>query len=292
AFAANLGDVAKAALEDPQATLETLRRHQRELADAPARKAALDRAIADHTAWTAQRAAKHDEVERIPGAHRVPEAEAAAAAREAQAALTDARAALHAAQQQLASVEARIEGIARLRQEKAALELRIKRLRRLRKLLGKDGLQGLLVSDALANITQHANAFLQKLTGGTLRLDLQRGEGDALEMRAIDSTCMRDPRSVRVLSGSQKFRCAVAIASGIGQYAGAGGMRSIVIDEGFGSLDETGVQFMIAELKQLATHMDKVIVVSHLDAFRDRDNFPDQLLVETAGTSSRIRRLA
>lgn len=291
-LARGLEGLAKAALEDPKETLATLRRHQQELAGAPGRKAALDRAIADHTGWTAQRAAKHDEVERIPEAHRLPEAQAAALAGEAEAAAAGAREALLAAQQELASMEARIEGIAKLREEKAALELRIKRLRRLRKLIGKNGLQGLLVSDALANITQHANAFLQKLTGGTLRLDLQRGEGDALEMRAIDSTCMRDPRSVQVLSGSQKFRCAVAIASGIGQYAGAGGMRSIVIDEGFGSLDEAGVQFMIAELKQLATHMDKVIVVSHLDAFRDRDNFPDQIVVETAGTSSRIRRLA
>ena len=44
---------------------------------------------------------------------------------------------------------------------------------------------------------------------------------------------------------------------------------------------------MVEELKQLAEHMDKVIVVSHLEAFTDRDNFPDQLLVETVGDGSR-----
>ena len=49
---------------------------------------------------------------------------------------------------------------------------------------------------------------------------------------------------------------------------------------------------MVEELRQLATHMDKVIVVSHLDAFTDRDNFPDQILVETAGDGSRIRSVA
>ena len=103
---------------------------------------------------------------------------------------------------------------------------------------------------------------------------------------------MREARSPKVLSGSQKFRCAVAIASGIGQYAGAGGMRSIVIDEGFGSLDRDGQRQMVDELRQLAQHMDKVIVVSHLDAFTDRDNFPDQILVETSGDGSRIRALA
>jgi DNA repair exonuclease SbcCD ATPase subunit len=46
---------------------------------------------------------------------------------------------------------------------------------------------------------------------------------------------------------------------------------------------------MVDELRQLSTHMDKVIVVSHLDAFTNRDNFPDQILVETVGDGSRIR---
>jgi hypothetical protein len=72
---------------------------------------------------------------------------------------------------------------------------------------------------------------------------LKKGTGtDELNLQAIDTTCMREARSVNALSGSQKFRCAVAIAFGIGQYAGAGGMRSIVIDEGFGGLDDIGQQ--------------------------------------------------
>ena len=69
-------------------------------------------------------------------------------------------------------------------------------------------------------------------------------------------------------------------------------MRSIVIDEGFGSLDQAGQRQMVEELRQLATHMDKVIVVSHLDAFTNRDNFPDQIVVETCGNGSRIRAVA
>jgi exonuclease SbcC len=102
---------------------------------------------------------------------------------------------------------------------------------------------------------------------------------------------MQHARSARALSGSQKFRCAVAIASGIGQYAGAGGMRSIVIDEGFGSLDTGSQRQMVDELQQLAQHMDKVIVVSHLDVFSDPVYFPDRLIVErTSEGGSTIRR--
>jgi DNA repair exonuclease SbcCD ATPase subunit len=291
AFANGLGDIAEPALTDPQGTLATLRAHQRDMAGAPKRKAALDRAVSDHTAWSAQRTAKHDEIATIPDAHRIDEAAARQTAAAADAAGAAARDALQAAQHQLTMLEARIDERARMRADKERAETRLKLLRKLVKLLGKGGLQGALVTGALSAITSHANAFLQRLTGGSLQLTITKGDGDALELQAIDATCMREARSVKVLSGSQKFRCAVAIASGIGQYAGAGGMRSIVIDEGFGSLDQAGQQLMVEELKQLATHMDKVIVVSHLEAFTNRDNFPDQILVETDGSGSRIRKV-
>jgi exonuclease SbcC len=164
---------------------------------------------------------------------------------------------------------------------------------KLSRLLGKTGLQGALVTEALGTITSHANSFLQRLTGGSLQLILKKGAGnDELDLQGIDTSCMTEARSVHALSGSQKFRCAVAIAFGIGQYAGAGGMRSVVIDEGFGSLDEIGQQEMVEELKNLANHMDKVIVVSHLEAFRDRDNFPYQLHVDKTGGTSLIRVVA
>jgi exonuclease SbcC len=291
AFASGLGALGDEALADPAAVLAVVHTQQTALAGAPERKVALDRAIKDHTAWTAQRDVKRVDIETIPELHRVDEREARDAESAAATDSAAAREAVHVAQQRLTMLEARIDELDRLVAEKQRAESRQKLLKKLTKLLGKSGLQGALVTDALATITSHANAFLQRLTGGTLQLRIHRGEGDSLDLQAIDMTCMREARSVRILSGSQKFRCAVAIASGIGQYAGAGGMRSIVIDEGFGSLDQAGQQSIVEELKQLATHMDKVIVVSHLEAFTNRDNFPDQLIVESTGTTSRIRRV-
>lgn len=291
AFTSGLGGLADDALADPDRVLEILRSQQTELAAAPARKVALDAAMRDHTAWSAQREVKQADVAAIPEGHRVTVEEAGDVAAQADADARTTKASLQDAQQRLTMLEARIEQIATMRDERDRADKRRKLLAKLVKLLGKQGLQGALVTDALGTIKNHANTFLQRLTGGTLQLTIQRGEGDALELQAIDSTCMREARSVKVLSGSQKFRCAVAIASGIGQYAGAGGMRSIVIDEGFASLDQAGQQLMVEELQQLATHMDKVIVVSHLETFTDPGNFPDRIMVETRGTGSHIRKL-
>jgi DNA repair exonuclease SbcCD ATPase subunit len=290
AFAEGLGDViGPAALADADDMLRTLGTRLGELGDAPARFAALQEARSNRVGWAGERGAKQSEVDGIPQAHRIDEGAAATAVAACEAAASDARDQHAATLRELTEMQLRIEDVASMKRQREAAELRFKRLRTLVKLLGKDGLQGALVTDALGQITSHANAFLQRLTGGSLLLSIQQ-EGDALELQAMDATCMRVPHPIKALSGSQKFRCAVAIASGIGQYAGAGGMRSIVIDEGFASLDQVSQQMMVDELKDLATHMDKVIVVSHLEAFTNRDNFPDQILVEAAGNGSRITR--
>ncbi len=288
--AAGLGDViGPQALAAPGDLLQTLGARLDELSDASARLEALTAARTDRAGWEGQRAAKQAEIDGIPEPHRVDESIAQAGVADLEQEAAAARE-LHAASvRDLTEIELRIEDVAAMKEQKATAELRSKRLRTLVKLLGKDGLQGALVTDALAQITSHANAFLQRITGGNLLLSIHQ-EGDTLELQATDVTCMTRPHPIKALSGSQKFRCAVAIASGIGQYAGAGGMRSIVIDEGFASLDQPSQQMMVEELKELATHMDKVIVVSHLEAFTDRANFPDQILVEAVGNASRITR--
>jgi len=289
AIADGLGELGERALGDPGAAIDALERSRGDLAGAPKLKAALDQARETHIAAMAQREVKLQDVAAIPEAHRVDVAVASEATIEAERAYEAAQADRQAAQQAVTGAEALLAQACGLRQEAARAAIRQKRLHRLTALLGKGGLQGALVLDALNQIGSHANAFLKRLTGGSLQLSVERGkDGDALELRAIDSTCMREAHPVKVLSGSQKFRCAVAIASGIGQYAGAGGMRSIVIDEGFASLDRDSQLAMVDELKELSEHMDKVIVVSHLEAFTDPYHFPHQIHVETHGNASVI----
>jgi ABC-type proline/glycine betaine transport system ATPase subunit len=52
------------------------------------------------------------------------------------------------------------------------------------------------------------------------------------------------------------------IAKWLSAAAGAEATRALIIDEGFGSLDDLGRQGMIDELHTLAGQLDRVIVVS------------------------------
>ena len=97
---------------------------------------------------------------------------------------------------------------------------------------------------------------------------------------------------MQFISGSQQFRTSVALAAGIGQYAGRGigSVRSLIIDEGFGSLDSQGRQEMIDELRNLSNLMDRVIVVSHQEDFQDRTLFPTGYLLRKDGQRTTVER--
>ena len=283
----------RTALSDPAGVLLKAEQTREELQEAPLRLLELRTAEQNCASWEGEQQAKESEIASIPDEHRVPVGEASADLQGASLAAEQAAEDREGAATTFATMVERLRQKKALEQQQDTAERRQQRYAKLSRLLGKGGLQGALVTDALSTITSHANSFLQRLTSGSLRLTLKKGSGaDELDLQAIDATCMREARSVQALSGSQKFRCAVAVAFGIGQYAGAGGMRSMVIDEGFGALDDMGQQQMVDELKTLAGYMDKVIVVSHLDVFRDLGHFPFQIYVEKLASTSVLRRVS
>jgi DNA repair protein SbcC/Rad50 len=151
---------------------------------------------------------------------------------------------------------------------------------RLGVLLGRSGLQGALMDEAIRSIAQIANETLARVSGGELQLSVDRKPGrggeDQIAIQVTDLAFSDEPLDVAFISGGQKFRVSVALAAAIGQYAG-GGMRSVramIIDEGFGSLDTRGRQEIVDELRTLAAHLDRLIVISHQEDFQDRALFP------------------
>jgi exonuclease SbcC len=161
-------------------------------------------------------------------------------------------------------------------------------------LLGRDGLQHYLLQKAEAGIVYHANEILDGISGGTLRLELQSSadrKAEALDIVAYNTAISASQsQPIRLLSGSQQFRVSVSLALGIGKYAGNENHRleSVIIDEGFGSLDENGRREMIQAIKELGDGgvLKCIIVVSHQREFFDE--FPNRYLVELVDGSTQI----
>jgi DNA repair exonuclease SbcCD ATPase subunit len=170
------------------------------------------------------------------------------------------------------------------------------RYKLLSELLGRERLQRYLVRQAERQVVDHANAVLDRLSAGQLYLRLRGGDDGeasadkALELEAYNRTTAQAPINVAFLSGSQRFRVAVAVALGLGQYASRQHrpIESVIIDEGFGCLDRQGRQVMIQELQNLRGQLRCILLVSHQEEFADA--FADGYLFELSGGSTKVRR--
>ncbi|HVB21686.1 MAG TPA: SMC family ATPase [Ktedonobacteraceae bacterium] len=180
---------------------------------------------------------------------------------------------------QLKSVLTRLEGMRQLRQELEQQKLEAEKFYHLydvlAKHLGRSGLQLYLLNRAEDAIVEFANQILNGLSHGRMRLEL-RSESDALPRteKALDLVVHdRDTgeyaESIALVSGSQKFRIAVSLALAIGRYSSreAHHIESVIIDEGFGSLDRAGRDDMIQELSTLGQQLSRIILVSHQEEF-------------------------
>jgi exonuclease SbcC len=199
------------------------------------------------------------------------------------------------ARQQQAQLERAREQRQKLQQEYLEADKEYGEAKLLADLLGRDRLQLFLVRQAERQVVDHANAVLDRLSGGQLYLRLcGEADGDgstakALELEAYNRVTGEKPINVAFLSGSQKFRVAVSLALGIGQYASRQHrpIESVIIDEGFGCLDRQGRQVMIQELHNLREHLHCILLVSHQEEFAE--SFADGYHFELEGGATKVR---
>jgi DNA repair exonuclease SbcCD ATPase subunit len=263
-----------------------------ELAEAPALAAALEPAEREVGARQDLLRELEEALERTPPAHRVPVEEAERAQREQDALTEDRQEARDGA------LRAR-DRTRQQREERRELEERVqdasrtrRRWEQLARLLGRGGLQARLMDEALTGIEHYANETLREISTGQLEVRLrwsERAQRQEISIQAVDLASSDEPVDVAFISGGQKFRTAVALAAGIGRYAG-GALRALVIDEGFGSLDQQGRIEVIEQLREIASVMDRVIVVSHHEDFQDRRLFPAGYVLRREGRRTSVTR--
>ncbi len=269
------------------AALDLLLLREEELVGASDRKAGLDearRVAGDLSASQEQLLAS---IETIPEDDRI-------AVEAAQSRLADARSARDEASTNLGAANAKVTSISEALARRAALESQCRKvgaraadLKLLANYFGRSNLQAWIIQEAQLVIGDAANEYLRSMSDGMLTLTVQP-VGDELELRVTDLSSGQEPMDASCISGSQQFRVAVALALAIGQYSGGGSrdIRSVLIDEGFGGLDEDGRREMIAQLKSLEGVLDRVILVSHQEDFQTA--FPNGYHIQKTDGVSRI----
>ncbi len=255
----------------------------------------LQRDSARREEWQVQLRELAARIDGIPLAARRPIREAELAHDAAKKAALNAEVNWQTARDISADLQRRGRAFAALVAEILAAEFALKIHTALNGLLGNAGLLRELVRIAEVEIVRFATDTLHKLSEGDLALELSRepkreGEALVLLVRRAESS---EPTPVAFLSGSEKFRVALALALGIGQFASgqARPLECVIIDEGFGSLDKVGLRAAAEELNRLKRHLKRIILVSHQEEFTDHFPVVIQLQRTDEGvTATTVRR--
>ena len=188
----------------------------------------------------------------------------------------------------------------KIEKDKNQLELdqlivEINRYQKLEEAFGKNGVPALLIEQALPEIEAHANELLDRLTLGQLSIHFEtqseykdkkrQDKKETLEILINDAN--GHTRAYEMFSGGEAFRINFAIRLALSQVlAKRSGARlqTLVIDEGFGSQDNTGRSRLVETINQVQRDFSKILIITHLEELKDA--FPGRIEVEKTPNGS------
>ena len=157
---------------------------------------------------------------------------------------------------------------------------------------GKKGIQALLIETALPEIEDEANKLLARMTDNRMHVKIETQKptkkGELLETLDITIADELGTRNYEMFSGGEAFRInfavRIALSKLLARRAGAP-LPTLIIDEGFGTQDVTGIEKLKEAINSIQDDFDKILVITHMEEMRDA--FPTRIdVVKTAEGST------
>ncbi|MBA7521107.1 Chromosome partition protein Smc [subsurface metagenome] len=141
---------------------------------------------------------------------------------------------------------------------------------------GKNGIQALIIENVLPEIEEEANDLLAKLTNNSTQISIESlrdlksgGIKETLDIKISDELGIRD---YELYSGGEAFRIdfslRIALSKLLTRRAGTK-LRTLVMDEGFGTQDEEGIDNLVQAIQSISEDFDKILVITHLESLKD-----------------------
>lgn len=159
---------------------------------------------------------------------------------------------------------------------------------------GKNGIPAMIIEAAIPELETAANELLGRMTDGRMHLALntQRAKASGngtIETLDIDIADELGTRPYEMYSGGEAFRVnfaiRVALSKMLARRAGAH-LRTLFIDEGFGTQDEDGRNKLVEAITAIQSEFDLIIVITHIEELRDA--FPVHVVVEKTANGSMV----
>ncbi|MFN8557230.1 MAG: SMC family ATPase [Dehalococcoidia bacterium] len=162
---------------------------------------------------------------------------------------------------------------------------------------GKQGVQALIIDEALPEIEAAANDLLGRMTNNRMHLTLttqrETQKGNLRETLDINIADEWGTRAYEMFSGGEAFRInlalRIALSKLLARRAGAP-LPTLVIDEGFGSQDAAGRERLLEAISAIQDEFQCLLVVTHIDELKDM--FETRIEVTKNGDGSVARVVA
>ncbi|MCY3781372.1 MAG: SMC family ATPase [Chloroflexi bacterium] len=196
-------------------------------------------------------------------------------------------------EQQLNAIAAGRESKRRLAARLADAQKEQSLYNELRVAFGRNGVPAMIIETAVPELEAEANYLLARLTHGRMSLRIatqrERASGGLAETLEIEIADDLGPRPYELYSGGEAFRInfaiRIALSRLLARRSGAQ-LRTLFIDEGFGSQDEDGRDKLVDAINKIKSDFELILVITHIDELRDA--FPVHLLVEKGAGGSHV----
>jgi DNA repair protein SbcC/Rad50 len=204
------------------------------------------------------------------------------------------------AQEALGSARGKLQRLAELELKKKEKEGQLAQLsregsvyRELAKAFGKTGIQALIIDTALPEIETETNKLLARMTDNRMhvRFETQKPTKKGTVQETLDIAIADElgTRNYEMYSGGEAFRINFAIRIALSRWLArrAGSpLPTLIIDEGFGTQDTTGIEKVKEAIISIQEDFEKILVITHMDELKDA--FPTRIDVTKTAEGSMI----
>jgi exonuclease SbcC len=156
---------------------------------------------------------------------------------------------------------------------------------RLEQDLKSDALQAYISQKIIEELVKYANVYASKMEFPySFKVEEKSREKDSI----VVEDAFGNTRPIKSLSGGETFITSLCFALALSEAVGSKHLKSLFIDEGFGTLDKETLEKVGNALELLSQNINKMVgIITHVESLAEK--FPNRLIVtKTKDGSSKI----
>lgn len=157
-----------------------------------------------------------------------------------------------------------------------------------------DAFPTVFLEEFVKHVQMNLSDFISRFKGGRYEIDISlTNEGD-VEVRARDRSKLDSTfRPIRDFSQGERtilgFAIRLATMKAISSYKEKSMPNILIVDEGFGPLDQENMKALIDGIKELKNVFEQIFIITHIEQVKEE--FDQRLIVEETPKGSIIKRI-